>query len=225
MFRKVINKVLLICICSLFFGVTVQAETTYDVPSNSDFKSYMDYGTITNKKSKQYKLQQLSVTDANGLRVYDNRYCIALGNGFNIKVGDYVDVYIGEALIECVVGDVKQNIHTSADNMQVTHNGNVVEFIVEKDCLDNHVAKSGDISNIDGFEGNVDTIVVHDSDATALPDYTVVSRYSVDLGTSSMYILEYKYGNTTRTSVVGKDVYDSHEPFESLYLDNVLEVF
>lgn len=217
MFGKVFSKLLIVVAGVLIISTPVYAGITYDVPSNSDFKSYMDYTTITSKSSNQYKLQQLSVTNDDGLRTYDNRYCIALGNGFHVSVGDYVDVLIGDKVIECVVGDIKQDIHTGDDNMQVVHNGNVVEFIVDKTVLDPDVAYSGNISNISGFEGNVDYITVHDKDRISLPELTVTSRYSVSLEEIPTYIVEYIYGNVTRTAVVTKDVYDKCVPFESLY--------
>lgn len=218
MFRKVLSKLLLLSVIVSTGTLSTQAATTYEVPSNSDFKSYMDYSTITCKSSKQYKLQQLAVTDENGLRTYDGRYCIALGNGFNVTVGDYVDVSLGDRVLECVVGDIKQNIHTGADNMQVVHNGNVVEFIVETSAMDKQVKRSGNISNIPGFEGDVETVTVLDDTERSYPEYTIIAKYSIDIGVDTNYIVEYKYGNTTRTALVDYDTYSDSEPFASLYI-------
>lgn len=217
MFRKVLSKLMLAGGIALCVSIPVNAMT-YDVPSNSDFKSYMDFKTITCKSSKQYKLQQLAVTDENGLRTYDGRYCIALGNGFNVTVGDYVDVSLEDSVLECVVGDIKQDIHTGADNMQVVHNGNVVEFIVETSSMDKSVARSGNVSNISGFEGDVKTITVLSKDGKNYPEYTVTNKYTIEIAGVTNYIIEYKFGNTTRTAVVDFDTYSTHKPFESLYI-------
>ena len=217
MFRKVLIKTLLFVLVLFSFGSTTQAATTYDAPSNSNFKSYMDYRTITCKASNQYKLQQLSVTNEDGLRMYDNRYCIALGTGFNVDVGDYVDVWLGDRMLECVVGDIKQDVHTGPDNKQIVHNGNVVEFIVEKDKLDEYVAKTGSIANIEGFDGDVTQVVVHDDMSPSYPDYTVVGKHSVTVGTTKLYILEYKLGDTTRSATIDEEAFSNYKVFESLY--------
>ena len=168
---KAISKFLcLLFMCFFALSIDVEAEEVYDVPTNSSFKAYMSYEAITNRNSKQYKLQQNCVTDNNGLRTYNGYYTIALGNGFNIKVGDYVDVVLQDrSVLHCVVGDVKQNAHTDASNKQVAYNGNVVEFIVDTDVLDSDALRSGDISSIKGFEGEVVSITVYsDNDVKSL---------------------------------------------------------
>lgn len=51
-----------------------------------------------------------------------------------------------------MVGDIKQDIHTDANNQYVTMNGNIMEFIVDVDKLDELTKKLGDVSN-SGLEG------------------------------------------------------------------------
>ncbi len=144
----------------LLLVVPVQASSIVSVPKNSGFKAYMDYRTITKKDSPQYRLSGNSVTDKNGLRTYKGRYCVAIGTGFHAPVGTMVNVYLdtGEILC-CVVGDLKANQHTDDTNM-ISGHGNVVEFIVDTDTLDEDAMYHGDISKIAGFEGKVKTISV-----------------------------------------------------------------
>ena len=85
----------------------------YDIPKTRGFKSYMPYTAITNKKSKQYKLQQLASTGAYGIRVVDSRYLVAIGTAFNAEVGTYIDLILEDGfVIPCIVGDVKSPRHT-----------------------------------------------------------------------------------------------------------------
>lgn len=163
MLRRAISKLLVVVALSSCFSMTVMAATptTYDVPSNSSFKAYMDYRAITNTRSKQYKIQQQCQTTAEGLRTYKGYYTVAVGTGFDATTGDYIDVELeGGTILHCIIGDMKQNKHTDVTNMQVAGNGNVVEFIVDTDCLDEAAKSRGDVSLIHGFEGYVKSITV-----------------------------------------------------------------
>lgn len=211
--KKVISGILALAL-SVLMVIPVMAEDVYDVPSNSSFKSYMSYKTITSKNSRQYKLQTECVTDEHGLRTYNGRYAVALGNGFHIKVGDYVDVELstGEVL-NCVVGDVKQNCHTDGSNMQVAHNGNVVEFIVDSN-LDRKAKSAGDISKIPGFEGYVKTITVYretdlnsfDFERFVISDDLITDKYDITLPDGSSI---YTIVTVAETYNVDVDVYNS----------------
>ena len=159
--KKVISSILAVAFMVLS-AVPISAKDVYDVPTNSSFKTYMNYKTITSKNSDQYKLQQQCVTDEHGLRTYNGRYTIALGNGFNVKIGDYVDVELSTGVVlNCIVGDIKRNRDTDSDNIQVPINGDVVEFIVAS-SLDSEAKSSGNISKIDGFDGSVVSVTTYD---------------------------------------------------------------
>ena len=54
----------------------------------------MDYRTITSVSSRQYKLQSMCETNENGLRTYNGYYTVAVGSGFGVTVGDYIDVQL-----------------------------------------------------------------------------------------------------------------------------------
>lgn len=131
-----------------------------DVPINNSFKSYLGYNKITDTCSNQYKLQQFAYTNSNGLRMVENRICIALGSYYSHDVGQYVDVYMknGEVL-KCIVADCKNDAHTDKNNQQ-HFDGSVVEFIVDISIVENLLMTpygcSGDISDISSeFEGEI----------------------------------------------------------------------
>lgn len=114
--------------------------------NNDRRKSYMDYKAINRVTSPQYRLQGQAVTDANGIRVVDGRYCIALGSYYSHNVGQYVDVVLENGtVIPCIIGDCKADCDTS-DGNSVGNDGSVVEFIVDTPSLDSEVKSSGNCS-------------------------------------------------------------------------------
>ena len=134
------------------------------VPGNNSFKSYESYKALTNKKSRQYKLQQVAETNEYGLRIVDGRYCVALGSYYTKSIGQYVDVVMENgAILECILGDAKADIHTDAATHRQNSNGNVVEFIVDKDSLHSMSKRMGDISYIgEAFKGSIKEIIVYE---------------------------------------------------------------
>lgn len=138
---------------------------------NTAFKSYMDYRAITNKKSPQYKLQNACWTDDNGLRRYGDDYVIAVGTYYADHVGDRLEITLdsGEEFT-AIVGDFKADSHTD-DTHRYTKmsngNKNVIEFVVDTKQLPKKARQMGDISYIQGFEGDVADIVICEDDITA----------------------------------------------------------
>lgn len=133
----------------------------YSLPTETtgSFKSFMDYRTITNKSSEQWRLQQDAVTDQQGLRMYRGRYLVAVGTHYSSYCGKELDVTLDTGkLIRVVVGDVKQDIHTDETHRYVPTNGNIIEFIVDTSKLDSLTRAMGDISYT-GFAGSVISIV------------------------------------------------------------------
>lgn len=120
----------------------------YNVPNNSGFKSYMPYTAITSKSSKQYKLQQIAYTGNYGIRMVDNRYCVAIGTAFGAEIGTYFDLVLKNGtVIKCVLADVKANKDTDSKNMITSHNGCVSEFVVSSISLNSKAKRDGDISS------------------------------------------------------------------------------
>lgn len=119
----------------------------HSVPENDGFKSYMSYKAITNKSSKQYKLQQRAHTGNYGIRMVNDRYCVVLGTYFNKEVGTYFDLILKNGtVIKCVLSDIKSSAHTYEDNI-TSFNGCISEFIVDLEHLNKAAKTSGDISS------------------------------------------------------------------------------
>ena len=136
----------------------------YTVPITSGFKSYMPYTAITNKASKQFKLQQMASDGTYGIRTVNNRYCVAIGTAFNAQVGTYFDLILAnETVISCIVSDIKADKHTDKNNMITVSNGCLTEFIINSSALDRNAKRMGDISYCcDEWNSRVEKIRVYD---------------------------------------------------------------
>ena len=136
-----------------------QTNTVYSTSWGS-MKSYMSYKAITNTRSKQYQLQQLAVTDpTTGIRTIDGDYCVAIGSGWGCVVGDRILVTLqGGKTFNAIVSDAKANAHTNSDNKTTTHDGSVVEFVVDIPSLPKSVRTSGNVGTLDQFSGGVVSI-------------------------------------------------------------------
>jgi len=123
-----------------------QRYTVFEVPTEENgFKSYMDYRTITDRTSEQYRLQQLAWTDKQGFRRYGDLYMIALGTYYSEQCGAVFRITLESgASFEAVVSDIKANVDTDHKNQH--RNGNVVEFIVDSDQISRDCRLMGDMS-------------------------------------------------------------------------------
>lgn len=123
-------------------------------------KSYMSYKAITNTSSKQYRLQKQATTDpSTGIRMIDGKYCIAIGSGWGYSVGESVLVTLqGDKNFNAIISDMKADIHTNADNKTTTHDGSVVEFVVDIPVLPKKVRTSGNVGTLEQFSGGVVSI-------------------------------------------------------------------
>lgn len=143
---------------------TTQAKPhELSVPAgDTSFKSYMDYRAITNKKSPQYKLQNDCWTDENGLRRCGDDYVIAVGSYYADYVGERLDIILASGeTFTAVVGDFKADSHTDDTHRYTAmSNGgkNVIEFVVDVSSLDAKARRMGDISYINGFDGDIESI-------------------------------------------------------------------
>lgn len=141
----------------------IKEKPEFEVPrGDTSFKSYMSYRAITNTRSAQYKLQQRCWTDDEGLRRLGDDYVIALGTYYADYIGERFKITLdtGESFT-AVVGDFKANKHTDSKHQYYdSGNGrkNVVEFVVDTKELNRKARKMGDISYIEGFEGNIKSI-------------------------------------------------------------------
>jgi hypothetical protein len=113
--------------------------------------SYMDYRTITDPSSDQWRLQQKAVTDpVTGIRTVNGRYCVAVGSAISMTKGAYIDVTLQNGVrIPCVLADCKRDCDTI--DTFVGADGGIVEFVVDATALPNQVQLLG--SNEAQFNG------------------------------------------------------------------------
>ena len=127
----------------------VSRGRVYELPPVSgEFKTYMDYRTITDTSSKQYKLQQQATTNEIGIREINGRLMVAMGTYYVEKVGKKFDITLSTGeVIPVIVGDIKSDLHTDPTNRYIEHNGNIVEFIVNEDILDRKIKLTGSLNH------------------------------------------------------------------------------
>lgn len=144
-------------------NLTSRGTTKLITKKNTSMKTYMDYRMITNKASAQYKLQQNSdvYTDNEGFRRMNDNFMIAIGNYFEAKVGQLVEVKLASgSKFKAIVADIKDNKHTDGENLQHIKDGSVLEFMIDKAKLNPTIKKMGDCSysKENDFQGNVVSI-------------------------------------------------------------------
>ena len=119
----------------------------YNVPY-AENKTWMPYTAITSRGSKQYKLQQKAYTGDYGIRMVNERYCVAIGSHFECKIGQYFDLILANGeVIPCIMADAKSNKHTDSANIITTSTNCLSEFIVDKNALNRNAKRDGDISS------------------------------------------------------------------------------
>ena len=141
----------------------------YDIPKYEGFKSWMSYKAITNRSSKQYKLQQIASTGYAGIRTVNNRYCVAIGTAFDASIGTYIDLILEDGfVIPCIVADIKSPKHTDTNNV-FTITGKTkkticcTEFVIDPEKLNVNAMESGNISDCNELWTEcVRSIVVYD---------------------------------------------------------------
>lgn len=141
------------------------------IPNYSGFKSYMGYNCISSKSSPQYKLQHTFAYTGNyGIRMVDDRYCVALGTGTGATVGDYGELELANGyIIPIIVGDIKANQHTDASNLISVAANCASEFIIDNGSLDRTAKNRGDLSAVDPlWESKVVVIRIY--------EYNVIER-------------------------------------------------
>ena len=130
-----------------YVSKTRQEYIEFNVPYAKN-KTWMPYTTITNKSSKQYKLQQIAYIGKYGIRMVDDRYCVALGSHFGCEIGQYFDLILANGeVIPCIMADQKANKHTDSANIITTSTNCLSEFIVDRQAVNRNAKRYGDISS------------------------------------------------------------------------------
>lgn len=138
-------------------------STYYDVQPMSTFKSYMGYDCITSVESPQYILQQDAYDGDYGIRMIDNRYCVAIGSRFDCNIGQYFDIILSNGTeIKCIKADEKADIDTDETNTYtVKSNYCCTEFVVNTSLLIQKAKRCGSLGVIDGWDSEVCGIRVY----------------------------------------------------------------
>jgi hypothetical protein len=131
---------------------------SYEVPkAENGAKRFMDYRTITDKTTSQWAIQQDAVTDEYGFRRYGDAYCVAMGTYYAETCGDVFEITLDSGLtFSALVSDIKRDCDTDETNRH--REGNVVEFIVDKDAIPEDAAAMGDMSYGTPMQGKVVSI-------------------------------------------------------------------
>jgi len=144
------------------FGYT---KVVWEIPNELDAcKSYnltfMPYTAVTSESSNQYQLlysDECYTDQSTGIRVVNDRYCIALGTAYTDVIGTKVDVVMANgSTIPCILGDVKNPAHTDSTNRYQQYDGSVVEFIIDSQYF------TGTEQYPDDFSGDVVELVVYE---------------------------------------------------------------
>lgn len=132
-----------------------KSKASMHVPSEiSNFKSYMDYRMIT--CGAQLELQKQAYTDANGCRKVGNYFCIALGSYYGSEIGAKYRIHLSDGTSFLgILADQKADKDTNATNQYTIYNRDIIEFVVDTNCLPSTVQLSGSLSSLEKFEGKV----------------------------------------------------------------------
>lgn len=98
---------------------------------HSDFKSYMYAATVTDTTSAQYQLISRAYIGDYGIMTVDGCYLVAMGTAYADYIGQkYQITFETGEVINAMVGDIKQDIHTDQYNSAGIDNSDLLEFIV-----------------------------------------------------------------------------------------------
>jgi hypothetical protein len=147
-------------------NVPVVQTLPMSVPDiDTDFKAYMDYRTITNKSSPQWRYRELAYTDSYGFRRIVDDYVVALGTYYCDEIGERFRVTLDSGTAFTVIaGDIKDPAHTDPANMYTpvsggnTKKGCVIEFLVDTGKLDEKAVTLGTVSYYSSLRGNIEKI-------------------------------------------------------------------
>lgn len=120
---------------------------------------YMDYRKLKNQTANQYWLQQECTTNDMGIRTYDGYLCVALGSAYGQDIGDTWRVTLQNGTIfdvilaDCKGDDAGSEFGHKCTNYDGQECLNLIEFVVDIDCVDEDVKNAGTFSMLDCFGG------------------------------------------------------------------------
>lgn len=133
---------------------------------NSSFKTWMSYKAVTNKRSPQYNyIHTYGWSDEEGFMrakadgeygIEQDYYMIALGSYYGTEIGTKYRITLDTGKIFYgALADCKSDKHTNSTNQYISHNGNVVEFLIDKTKLNKSVRKTGNAGAHAPLKGNI----------------------------------------------------------------------
>lgn len=130
-------------------------RTPYDIPEEeSGVKRWMDYRAITDPTTRQWAIQQEAYTDEHGFRRYGGAYCVAVGTYYAEACGDVFEITLDSGVtFSALVSDIKRDCDTDETNRH--RDGNVIEFIVDKDAIPQDAKDMGDMSYGTPMQGKI----------------------------------------------------------------------
>lgn len=122
---------------------------------DGSFKSYMDYGAITAAGSAQKAMQRLAITSAEGFRLINGKYLVAMGSGYAKFIGQEFRITLSTGkILWVVIGEFKSDRHTDPSHRFIKSNGNIIEFIVDTKKLSDLSIYHGNVA-YSGLVGSV----------------------------------------------------------------------
>ena len=144
--------------------------TSLEVPNiNSSFKTWMSYTAVTNRQSPQYKfIHKYGWVDSEGfmrcsgerdLGIEDDYYLIALGSYYGMDIGTKYKITLDTGRVFYgALADCKSDRHTNETNQYVSHNNNIIEFLVDTSKLNKNVKQMGTANVYMPLNGRVSKI-------------------------------------------------------------------
>lgn len=138
------------------------------VCSSSEVKTYMDYKTITNTSSVQYKyIQDNMIVDKNGILIDEQGYYgVALGSYFGDIGSKYVFNLDTGVSLPVVKVDEKSDKHTDS-GCEHKQDKSVIEFVIDEQTAKNYFGNSsnnlvlsGNFNNHENFKGKIESIEI-----------------------------------------------------------------
>lgn len=132
--------------------------------TNNHVKTYMDYRTITDHSSKQWRMcGNKAYTDSDtGVRMIGDYYCVAMGSGISTHLGDKFIVTLKDGReIKVILAEQKADRDTDSTHMYVLQDGNrinIIEFVVDTDVMPDKARVMGDYNSIEEFNGSITSI-------------------------------------------------------------------
>lgn len=137
--------------------------------STSSVKTYMDYRSITNTRSKQYKYikEHMSVNHQGLLVDKDGFIGVALSSRYGIIGSKFKIILDTGTILNVVKIDEKSSKHTDSENCVQKWDGSFLEIVIDKDIAGKYygVAKnnyvlSGNFNNSKDFNGKIEKVVI-----------------------------------------------------------------